>query len=135
MQNTLCLCLESSYSSLTSIRGKKKIEKIYSGVWSSLPPLDPRTYRAIGLTQLSLDSYLGHPILDNITQFYFTCFRNPSCFKDLHRFVALLSVDEQRKFQTAISEHAQSLGTMTKESKEGTPETDTKVRHTLRVFL
>ncbi|KAF9730806.1 hypothetical protein PMIN01_11675 [Paraphaeosphaeria minitans] len=133
---TMCWTMWKSLLNATtglypSAEGRLKIEKLYSGVWNSLPPLDPRTYRAIGLTQLMLESYLGHSILDTITQFYIICFRNPSCFKDLHRFVALLSVEEQRTFQSSISEHAQNLGTMMKDNEEISSE---DIKQNIRVW-
>ncbi|KAJ4344407.1 uncharacterized protein N0V89_012149 [Didymosphaeria variabile] len=101
-------------------------------IWQSGNPItgDPSAVQAkmfnICLTQLSLESYLGYPTLSTITQFYFECFRNPSCFKDLHRFVALLSVEEQRQFQATISEHAQTLGKNVRGREEGASEEDTK---------
>ncbi|KAL5382626.1 hypothetical protein DPSP01_006461 [Paraphaeosphaeria sporulosa] len=126
---TMCWTMWKSLLNATaglypSAEGRFKIEKLYSSVWNSLPPLDPRTYRAIGLTRLTLESYLGHPTLDTITQFYIICFRNPSCFKDLHRFVTLLSAEEQRTFQSSISKHAQKLGAMMKENEDGSSEED-----------
>ncbi|KAF2441371.1 hypothetical protein P171DRAFT_488923 [Karstenula rhodostoma CBS 690.94] len=134
---TMCWTIWKSLLNATAglypdAEGKMKIEKLYSRVWNSLPPLDLRTYRAIGLTQLSLESYLGHPMLDTITRFYSTCFRNPSCFQDLHRFVALLSIEEHKTFQTTISEHAQNLGTMTKDNEEGASEED--IKQSIRVW-
>jgi N-terminal acetyltransferase B complex non-catalytic subunit len=69
-------------------------------------------------------------MLNTITRFYFECLRNPSCFKDLRRFVALLSVEEQKKFQATISEHAQSLGTKLERKEEDAPKEDIQVRCT-----
>lgn len=97
--------------------------------------MDSRTYRAIGLTQLTLESYLGHPTVDTITQFYFTCFQNPSCYKDLRRFVALLSAEEQRTFQSSISEHARKLGSTIKGHGDGASEEDIKVCNAPAPFL
>lgn len=95
---------------LTVARGKSKIWKVFSGIWTSLPPRDAKTYRAFGLTQLSVQAYCGTPKLESIVTYYFDCYRNPSCFKDLRRFVALLPVEQQKEFHVKISEHAQELG-------------------------
>ncbi|KAJ4300904.1 hypothetical protein N0V90_002992 [Kalmusia sp. IMI 367209] len=82
------------------------------------------------LTILSFASYLDEPNLENIKQFYFSNFRAPSCFNDLRRFVALLPVDEQRDFQSAISEHARGL------AMEGFPKdaSESKILNDMRTW-
>lgn len=67
-------------------------------------------------------------MLDTILRYYFEGYRNPSCFKDVRRFVALLSVEDQRSFQATISKHARDLGTTIKQGGRGEPEGNIKVR-------
>lgn len=101
-----CSCL---YNLLTVTRSKSKIWELFTGIWNSLPPRDAKTCRAFGLTKLCAEAYCNVPRLESVIEFYFDCYRNPSCFKDLRRFVSALPVGEQRKFLGTIQEHARSI--------------------------
>lgn len=59
--------------------------------------------------KLCAEAYSKVPTLESVIEFYFDCYRNPSCFKDLRRFVSALPVGEQKKFLDTIREHAKSL--------------------------
>lgn len=112
---------------LTSHRGKSKIWTLFSDLQRVLPPRDAKTSRGYGLTQLSVEAFYDAPKLDTVTNFYMDCYRNPSCFKDLRRFVALLPIEDQKKFLVTIREHAERLGTEVAEGTES--EEDAPVRH------
>ena len=99
--------------------------KLFSGIWESLPQGEVRTYRAFGLTRLSVEAYCDAPTLASIVNFYNDCYRNPNCFKDLRRFVTLLPAEEQKAFHVKITEHARSLPA--KIAEEGVSEQDRQV--------
>ena len=103
---------------LTGASGKSKIWTLFSDVWRILPPRDAKTARAFGLTQLSVEAFCDTPKLDSVTSFYMSCYRNPSCFQDLRRFVALLPIEDQKSFHATIREHAQLLGTKVAKDSE-----------------
>ncbi|KAF1965768.1 hypothetical protein BU23DRAFT_603998 [Bimuria novae-zelandiae CBS 107.79] len=110
--------------------GSKKLWNLFKGISDTLPPRDKTTYRAFGLTRLSVEAYCGTPSLDSVFGFYCDCYRNPNCFRDLRRFVALLTPEDQRKFHGKISKHAQILGSRLK--KEDASEDQVKVQEYTR---